>query len=469
MAIISFLQGLGATHLFTLSNEGASVAHDLGNSVDPSRITGGAYSFVTQPVCLGPTHCLRTTTSTNESVDGAIIDNRNDINGSNGGGNDNSSFDYVTGTRQLLMWASQRELFNVTCMYEQGGGVNNFAFMGGARITFQAADSGQPFLIVPAQTLSQRRRATLLGGGWEHHSQHAGAGNRAWKTANGVIQGFAMLNGTAQFPGHSGDITIGNSGDNLQTFNSNTLTSETVAQDTNFMVMINNPGTIGEVLQAGDFLPSHREFFERTTLAENVITGTVAQQQAALDALTGTVFQDINCAIEIRQATDATDYTLTLNNIQFVQNASLQDISVMYVGPNTLTLINAGGSNAEVVATPAERDLDLGATILPGGGTIVTQGTATINFNVSFGAAPPATFEWRLYEDDPAPGVIGTVELAGAENETQLTLTYQYQHSVDVDAKLQIIASGYREALIDTVLRATDQIVSVPVAVDFNI
>ena len=66
-----------------------------------------------------------------------------------------------------------------------------------------------------------------------------------------------------------------------------------------------------------------------------------------------------------RQA-DATNYSLTLNNIAILlEDANLKDIAVQYVGPNTLTLINAG-SNAVETSTPTEKDLDGGTTIITG-------------------------------------------------------------------------------------------------------
>ncbi len=452
MSIIGFLQALPARHLFTLSNEGTVVADDYGDSVDPTRIIGGAYSFQPNPVCYGVTHCLRSTTSTNEGVDGGQFDNRNDINFANGAGNDSSTSDWATGTKQIMFWARQLELYNATCMYEQGGGVNNLAFMGGPRVTFQAADAGQPFIIVADRILSQKDRAILHGGGWEYLTQHSGAGNRVWKTANGIIQGYDDQGGTAAFPSHSGDIVIGNTSEALKTFNENTLTSETVAQDSNFLVMVNNPPSIGDI-PIGDPLPSHREFFERTVLPEVVIAAdTVANQQAALDALAGTTYQDVNCAIEIRQATDATDYTLTLNNIQFVQQPILQDIAVKYVGPNTLTLVNINGSNAEIVSTPAELDLD-GTTILPGGGTIIVETPVVLTVaNIVTGAI------LNIFDDDDAdPQFLGTNL---ASDPAVAGTTYQFTHSKPGDdVVIQMIAVGFEEINLTFTLGSTDQTV----------
>ena len=268
-----------------------------------------------------------------------------------------------------MLWFRQEEIQNPSCIYEQGGGTNNFALMGGAQLTFQAADSGQPFLICAGKNLSIANRNYLAVCVWEHHTQHAGSGNRVYLILNGVYQNGSELSGTAAFPGHSADITVGNSPDNLRSFASTNFTSQTTAKNANYLGFYNNVSL--SVAQS-------REVFERMVIPEVLIAAdTVANQQTALDALSGNTYQDVNCAIEIRQATDATNYSLTLNNITFVENANLKDIAVQYVGPNTLTLINAG-SNAVETSTPTEKDLDGGTTIITGGGIINTVNTYSL-------------------------------------------------------------------------------------------
>jgi hypothetical protein len=305
MAIVSYLQGLGATHLLTLDNVGTSTSDDLGNSGLPTNIFAGTYSFQANPVCYGASYSVRTEANTNASVDGAIFRNTSDI-------NTTTLLPYRAGTRTLFLWTKQDAIQNVTCIYEQGGGTNNFAFMGGAQTTFQAADAGQPFLIAATKDKAIANRAYFLVGVWEHHTQHSGAGNRVIFYANGVLQEIVEGTGTDTFPAHSGDITIGNSGEALKSFAETTLTSQTTAKNCNYLGMYNNTSLTEAQC---------RNIFERMVIPEVVIAAdTVANQQAALNVLSGTTYQNVNCAIEIRQATDATNYTLTLNNITFVQN-----------------------------------------------------------------------------------------------------------------------------------------------------
>ncbi len=405
MAIISYLQGLGATHLFTLDNVGTSTSDDLGNSSAPTNISSGTYSFQASPVCYGASHSVRTTASTNSGVDGAVFTNTTDINSS-------SSLPYRSGTRTVFLWARQDAIQNVTCIYEQGGGTNNFAFMGGAQTTFQAADQGEPFLIAATKDKAIANRAYFLAGVWEYRTQHSGSGNRVILYANGVLQETVEENGTATFPSHGGDITLGNSGENLKSFAETTLTSQTTAKNINYLGMYNNTSLTEAQC---------RNIFERMVIPEVVIAAdTVANQQAALNALSGTTYQNVNCAIEIRQATDATDYTLTLNNITFVQNDNLRDIAVQYVGANTLTLINSS-SNAVEVSNPAEKDLDGGTTVLTGGGTINIVNPSTLTLT-----GLQLNSEIRVYQAGT------TTELAGVENSSTTFTANISASSVDI-------------------------------------
>lgn len=405
MAIISYLQGLGATHLFTLDNVGTSTSDDLGNSSTPTNIASGTYSFQSNPVCYGASHSVRTTANTNNAIDGAVFANTTDINNSN-------VLPYRNGTRTLLLWFKQDAIQNVTCIYEQGGGTNNFAFMGGAQTTFQAADAGQPFLIAATKDKAIANRAYFLVGVWEYHTQHPGSGNRVLFYANGVLQETVEENGTATFPAHAADIALGNSSENLKSFAETNLVSQTTAKNINYFGMYNNTSLTEAQC---------RNIFERMVIPEVVIAAdTVANQQAALDALSGTTYQNVNCAIEIRQATDATDYTLTLNNITFVQNDNLRDIAVQYVGPNTLTLINSN-SNAVEVSTPDEKDLDGGTTVLTGGGTINIVSPSTLTLT-----GLQANSEVRVYQAGTA------TEVAGVENSGTTFTATLVANSVDI-------------------------------------
>ena len=357
MSFITYLQNLGATHLFDLDNNGTSTNDDLGDSQTPTSLSlGNNSSFVTSPTCEGVTHSLESTNNTSPSISGATVTNVDDINADTS----LSTQDYEK--YAVILWVNQNNIWNATSIYEQGASVNNFAFIGGALTTWQAADSGKPFLIIQSKSLTQPNRPYFYAGVWERYNQHAGTGNRILFYVNGVLQGTAEEANTDLFPYHAGLITLGNCQISLKSFNETTLQSQTVAKNLNFWATFND-----QTLTAQDF----RDIFERTTFAEVTIAAdTVLNQQAALDALTGNTYQDINCAIRILQATDQTNYRLFVDNIDFIADDNIQDISIQFVGTGILTLENTNGTVIKYTSSPDEVEKTTG--VITGGGSIVT-------------------------------------------------------------------------------------------------
>ena len=68
------------------------------------------------------------------------------------------------------------------------------------------------------------------------------------------------------------------------------------------------------------------------------------------------------------QATDATDYRLFVDNINFIADDNIQDISVQFVGTGTLTLENTNGTVIKYTSTPIE--VETTSTTYTGGGSI---------------------------------------------------------------------------------------------------
>ena len=140
MAINTFLQGLGATHLWTLNNVGTSTSDDLGNSSTPSNISSRDLQLSSKALLvIGVTHSVRTEASTSTNVQGAVFDSKPDINQS-------SLLNYREGSRSILLWFRQEEIQNPSCIYEQGGGTNNFALMGEGAINFSSRRFGTTVL-----------------------------------------------------------------------------------------------------------------------------------------------------------------------------------------------------------------------------------------------------------------------------------------------------------------------------------
>jgi hypothetical protein len=80
----------------------------------------------------------------------------------------------------------------------------------------------------------------------------------------------------------------------------------------------------------------------------------------------------------------------------------------------------------------------------------------------------PTGAEYRLYEDDPTSGVIGTTELQGAESWTGGNITYNYTWASDVDVALQVIEPGYVEYVTYFTLTSTSQTVNVVLQQETN-
>lgn len=78
-------------------------------------------------------------------------------------------------------------------------------------------------------------------------------------------------------------------------------------------------------------------------------------------------------------------------------------------------------------------------------------------------------YEWRLYVDDPTPGVLGTTELAGEESATTSSQAYPYDYYGDVTAILQIIKAGYEEHIEDVTLSDSTQNLKVRLREDENL
>jgi len=359
MAIRSHLTTtLGATHLYML-NDATRDAGSSGDAVaqfslDPISANN---KFTAAPTMYGVSNCFRSNHRVDFTTfqDSGKIVNSADINV--------APIAYATTQKTILFNFSSKEYYTYTSVYEEGGNVNNIMIsvgLGGS-ISFQAAVAGDQFLIAETAWRGQDNRIYQVAGVWQHATAHAGVGNRVLLYVNGVLQKITEFADTTPFPNHNGDITLGNTSEVLKTRNEQSVASPVRGKDMNMLGLFNHIALTETQI---------RDLFERTVLPHIVIAAdTVANQQVALDALIGNTYKDLNCAIQIRQATDATNYRLFIDNITFEQNTFIDDIAVLFIGTGTLTLENTNGSNVVVTAAPPEIDLD-GTTVLAGGGSI---------------------------------------------------------------------------------------------------
>lgn len=131
-------------------------------------------------------------------------------------------------------------------------------------------------------------------------------------------------------------------------------------------------------------------------------------------------------------------------------------------------------NNAGKLLTITIADGDIPAVRNGAGATTdIVSNVRTLAFTVKDNAGTTVTdYEWRLYVDDPADGILGTEELAGAEGispPTDGSETYQYAYGGAVDVVLQIIADGFEEYIYRTTLEDANQTLSVVLLPDTNI
>ena len=350
MSFRDFLtQEIGLSHLFMLDDE---TRDPRSNGLDTTgEVVSG--SFVADPICHGAINSFRSQDNGTGRTDGFRVGSTTDINV----GSD------IWREYSIMLWFRADEIGEPTCVYEQGGGSNNQMIgLGlGRAITSQAADAGQPFLIAQSNFQAQANRPYFISHVWQHHTTHSGSGNRILLYINGVLNDTVELTGTSVFPSHTGDAVVGNTADSLQSYNGGVLP---------WLGRAKNINALGLGADISITETQARDIFERSVIPEVTIAAdTVENQQAALDALAGQDFSGVNCAIRVIQATDATDYRLFVDGMTFGEDPNLRDISIQYVGPNTLTLECVNDTGIIETSAPPEVDLD-GTNVLQGGGFV---------------------------------------------------------------------------------------------------
>ena len=353
------LNTLGATHLFMLD----SANRDGGSGEVTAFTQNGTSIFTDPPICEGVANSFTSGVSNADIGTIGFVD------------------DIVSADRYrkvtMGLWFSTGLSKEPTCIYMQGGNSNRkrpnnngtgfYAGKAGTLI-FAHGERDRQYMEVNSLFQLPENRPLFVTGIWEYHAEHAGSGNRLLMYVNGVLQGTHEVPTTSVLNVQTGDdlspgqIAVGGSSVFIDGSSGDAiLDSQPVSKRLNLLFLINDASLVGAEV---------RDLFERTVKPEITIAAdTVANQQAALDALSDNSYSGNNCAIRIIQATDATDYRLFVDNITFEQDATTRDIAIQYVGPNTLTLENTNGSNAVEVSAPDEVDLD-GTTILSGGGSI---------------------------------------------------------------------------------------------------
>ena len=248
-----------------------------------------------------------------------------------------------------------------SCIYEEGGGVNNFYFIVGFGniLLANVADSSKGFKI---QAVSDN---PLLPGRWYHimlSFQGTAYDNEFRLYVDGVLQTVTNGNpvGNLAMSTHVGDFCFGDPDGNLDTGGTD------IAYNASTVMDLSHWGTASAIGGGAPILPLNirQALFENgAPQAISIASDTVANMQADIASYDGTTHNELHgMTYQIGEPDDANDMTLTITDQVFPDSVSCH---IRWLGSGTLTIRNAGTSNAEIASTPS-------------GGTVVLATVATL-------------------------------------------------------------------------------------------
>jgi hypothetical protein len=384
----------------------------------PNVVRLGSPDFPSLPLTRGSSQCLR-------------YDNINEAIESNDSANMNLSAET---TRMLGGWIRFPVIQKAfTCIYEEGGGVNNLCFfmgMGGILIA-QIGDTGDDNVHAFSDFKLQPNRVYQILLTFDY-TQSPASERRLRLYIDGVLQTNSFGNplGATNLDAHSGDINFGVPDGSLEVFGTDVIFPGPIMEYQDW-------ASWTSLISEADI---REQLFELGALPDLIISaGSAASMQTALDAIANTTRPDAAMCIQISSA-DEGDFTLDANNITFDDRAS---IHIQYIGVGTLTWINNNGSNASIVSTPY-------------GGTVNIINPASVNL-----VGINSNSEVRAYVGtDPATAT----EVAGVENSgTSFNFTHQEGGN---DGFIVIHSLGYQTVRLPITYQSVDQTIPVQQILD---
>jgi len=217
-----------------------------------------------------------------------------------------------------------------SCIYEEGGGVNNLCFFLGINNTLiaQQADTGddnvQAFSNV---SLEPNRNYHIL-----FRFSYTESVKEFVLYLDGVKQQSTSGNPltATDLDGHGGDISLGGPGGNLEVGGTDVLFRS--QEDTYYSQWVTYSRETEQDLI--------KDLFRRGALPTYTITGTESQMQAQLDVLSG--ITGVNDPLTIRIEDSGTALNLSLDGFTF---NPLSTIHLEYQGTEPLNFTNLGGTN----------------------------------------------------------------------------------------------------------------------------
>lgn len=387
--------------------------NDIANGLDWS-VRSGSPSFTSNPLTRGRSQAWTVDAQGQEA----------------GPSNSPNINDGSISTRTMGGWIRFSEIQDSFVMiYEEGGNVNNVAFLmgvGGILIA-QLADTGDDNVHAYSDFPLQPNRTYHIMFRFDYN------GTSVYELLiDGIVQsssfGNPLTSSGNHLDSHTGDIAFGDSSDSLEVFGTDinfpaatTCYYQDWATWTSFI-------TDSQV---------RRDVFEQGVRGLiNISSGTQAQMQSALNAYSGTVQPNADCVFRIQSCTDG-NFALDFDNITFDNATTFQ---IMYLGIDVLTVNNLNGSNVD----PNKISTLNGGTV-----NIVTPSTITIS-GLNSGS------EVRIYESGT------TNEIGGTESASGIFSTSVQISSVDIS----IINLGFLNVRIKNVNTTTDAFVPVVQQVD---
>ena len=259
--------------------------------------------------------------------------------------------------RTLGGWFSLSKIQELSaCIYKEGGGANNIAFLVGF---------GNTLMVQVDQTTGGTEYVQVYGdfplsAQRPYHVTLVFKGNDNVKLyIDGKLQERSFNNpyDFAEHPSHTGpqiwgiDSSIDAGGPNVEFFGPEAV----------YLASWFNANTVLPENDIRFYLVEHG-----LPTLENIPSGTAANMQSALDNLADTSLDDYPLGIRINAPTDGNDLTLTADNVTVNENMTYH---IQWLGTGKLTWKNSNGSNISVYSTLF-------------GGTVEIINSKTVNVHV---------------------------------------------------------------------------------------
>lgn len=374
--------GMNPDHWWRFNND--AYADSAGANPITTSVIGDGGSFETTLICEQNTHSWRCDGS------GARREcaNSNNMNGQ------------TETTRTMAGWIRVGSVDPaLSCLYEEGGGVNNLAlFLGMGNVLIASyADTGDD----NAQAYSDFALEPGRDYFWSFTFDHTASTKEFRLWLDGVKQSVTIGNPltSGDLDAHSGDISFGGPGGSLEVGGTDVTFRNQL--DTYYA----NWASWTRELTPEELL----ELFERGARPQvTIASDTAANMQTAIDALADTAYGNHALTMRIEAASDGNDLDLDFDNITFNSSTSAH---LEWRGAGTLTVTNLNGANLDQSKTFARR-----------GGSVTVVNPATLTLT---GLQNPT--EVRVYEAGT------TTEVAGQEDVTTGTFAATIQTaSVDI-------------------------------------